>query len=169
MSVGLLIALGVAVAAAGVVLGRLVARQRAQAWTAGVRHVVEAIRAATTTERAEILRTAEISARDEARGLSAAFDTFCHVREAELRAVEARAGRRTEEIAARTDDATVRRQRVDAGKARAEARESEARGLRDQATAQARAAQQALEQRAGETPAAMRATLTDNQLEDARL
>ncbi|HEX3697763.1 MAG TPA: HDIG domain-containing protein [Polyangia bacterium] len=169
MSLGLLIALGLAFVAAGVLLGRLVARRRAEAWSAGVRQVSQAIAAAAATERAEILRTAEISARDEARGLGAAFETFCQVREAELATAQARVGKRVEDQAARTAQIATSRQGQGEAKARAEAREKEAGISRGEATAHARAAHAALEQRAGETKAALRAALVDSELEDTRL
>ncbi|HVR64524.1 MAG TPA: HDIG domain-containing protein [Polyangia bacterium] len=164
-----LVALAVAVGVAGAALGRVAAGQQARAWMAGVRQVVEAIKGAAAAERAELLRAAEISAREEARGASAAFDTFCQVREAELRAGSARAERRAEELASRTDEATARRQQIDQRKARAEAVEKEARASRDEAIAKDRAAQQALERRAGETTAALRAGLAENELEETRL
>ena len=169
MSIGLLIAIAVAVGAAGALLGWVAARQQARAWTAGVRQVVEAIRAAAVTEKAEILRAAEVSAREEARGASAAFDTICQVREAELRTGETRAEHRAQELAARADEAAPRRQRIDERKARAEAVEKEARASRDEVVAHGRAAQQALERRAGETVAALRAGLVENELEEGRL
>ncbi|MEA2698877.1 MAG: ribonucrease [Myxococcales bacterium] len=169
MAWALLIAQIVAVAAAGIMLGRLVARRRAEAWSAGMRQVTQAIGAAAATEREEILRTAAISARDEARGLGAAFETFCQVREAELAAVQARVARRSEELAARSTDAAAQRKRLEEGKARATEREKEARGARDEVTAQQRAAQLSLEQRAGETKAAVRAALIESELEETRL
>ena len=48
------------VVAAGVLLGKRIALREAEAWTASVRHVADAIRAAGAEESKETLRAAEV-------------------------------------------------------------------------------------------------------------
>jgi len=169
MSLIALVAWIVALATGGLLLGRIVARRRAEAWSAGMRQVTEAIRGAADTERVEILRTAEISARDEARGLGSAFESFCQVREAELSTVQTRVSRRVEDLAGRTAELGGQRKRLDEIKARVALHENANRALREESAANVRAALQALEQRAGETRATLRAFIIDSELEDTRL
>ena len=66
-SLAALIVVAAVIAAAGVWLGRRVAHQRAELLSAGVRQLTAAMARAAETERAEILRTAEINGREEAR------------------------------------------------------------------------------------------------------
>src|SRR5262249_12741141 len=99
-TLALLLPVAAAVIGVGAWLGRLVARRQAEAWAAGVRGVVEAIRAAAAAERAEALKAAEVAGRDEARAAGAAFESFCAVREAELEAAGARVARREAELEA---------------------------------------------------------------------
>src|SRR5450432_857055 len=88
------------VVSAGVLLGKRIALREAEAWSAGVRHVADAIRAAAAEESKETLRAGEIAGREEARGKLSAFESFCHVREAELEASKSRVGRREADLAA---------------------------------------------------------------------
>jgi hypothetical protein len=88
------------VVAAGVLLGKRIALREAEAWTASVRHVADAIRAAGAEESKETLRAAEISGREEARARVSAFESFCHVRQAELEVIAGRLSRRESELAA---------------------------------------------------------------------
>src|SRR5262245_24049280 len=108
VSVAALVPLVLALVAAGVWLGRLAARRQAEAWTAGVRGVVDAIKGAAAAERSEALKAAQLSGRDDALTRTMAFDTFCQVREAELGAAAARVARREADLAAeehRVEDA----------------------------------------------------------------
>jgi ribonuclease Y len=161
--------LALAVVFAGAVLGRMVARQRAQAWGAGLGQVTTAIGEAAKVERAEIVRTAEVLARDEAHAKGSAFEAFCQVREAELATSQQRIARREEELAARRVELGAERLKLDAARKLAEDKQRQIRALRDEAAALGRAAQAALEQRAGETAPVLRATLIEAEVDGARL
>ena len=63
-SLAALIVVATVIAAAGVWLGRRVARQRAELLSAGVRQLTAAMARAAEMERAEILRAAEINGRE---------------------------------------------------------------------------------------------------------
>src|SRR6516165_5310840 len=88
-------------AAVGVCLGRVLARRQGEAWTAGVKQLVDAIGAAGTAERDETLRAAEVGAREEALAVGAAFEASCRAREADLDAAHERLARREEDLRAR--------------------------------------------------------------------
>src|SRR5205814_8864746 len=85
-SLAALLFLTAAIAAAGVGLGRRLAHQRAELLSAGVRQLTAAMARAAETERAEILRTAELNGREEARASGAAAEGAMRVRAAELEA-----------------------------------------------------------------------------------
>jgi ribonuclease Y len=169
LSAAAFVALIVAVVAASVLLGRLAARRQAEAWLTGMRRVADAIRAAAAAERTEALRAAEISGRDEARALGAAFDTFCQVREAEIAAITERLARR--EAALESAQAALAGAREDeqALKRRLAEYDAESARQRDATSAAERAARAALERAAGETAAAARDAIVDGEVEDARL
>jgi ribonuclease Y len=164
-----LIALAGAVVGLGLWLGRLVARRQAEAWSAGVRQVTEAIRAAARAEQAEILRTAEVAAREDALATGAAFETTCRDREDALAAVKARLGRRDADLAAHAAELETRREKLAALKQRAEAGEAQLRRQRDEVRALHAEAPRALEQRAGQTAAALRAGILESEVEEARI
>jgi ribonuclease Y len=155
--------------AAGVWLGRLIARRQGERWSAGLRQVTQAIAGAARAEQAEILRSAEVTAREEELAASAAHDARAHTREAELAAIEARLRRREATLAAEQSELTARRALLDGARQRAEARETDVRARRDEVRALEAAAPAALEQRAGQTAAVVRAGLIEGEVEEARL
>src|SRR5580658_6343915 len=81
-----LIVVAAVIAGAGVWLGRRAAHQRAELLLAGVRQLTAALARAAETERAEILRSAEIEGREEARASGAAVEAAMRTRELELEA-----------------------------------------------------------------------------------
>src|SRR5260221_13759811 len=94
------IAMGFAfVVAAGILLGKRIALREAEAWSAGVRQVANAIRAAGVAESKELLRGGEIAGREEALAKVSAFESFCQVREAELATIQGRLDHRAAEVA----------------------------------------------------------------------
>src|SRR5262245_43331231 len=113
------------VVAAGILLGRRIALREAEASSAGVRQVADAIRAAGTEESRELLRAGEIAGREEARGRLDAFESFVQVREAELEAVVGRLERREVELAAALERLAGAREKVDAQRAQAAELEAE--------------------------------------------
>lgn len=169
LSVFTAVALALVMAVAGIILGRLVARRRAEAWGAGLAQVTAAMAAAAAAERAEVIRTAEVAARDEARAKGSAFESFCQVREAELATSQERVARREQELVARREEMTRQRAKLDLLRRESEEQQRQTRALRDEAAAHARAAQAALEQRAGETAAVLRAGLIEAEVDEARL
>jgi ribonuclease Y len=169
VSLGLLVALAVAAIGVGVALGRLDARRRAEAFSAGVRQVTGAIAAAAAAESAEALRTAELAAREEGLATGAAFEAACAAREAELAKGEGRLRIRQADLEAQAADLGARREKLTETKKRVEAREAEVRRDRDAGRALAAEAPALLERRVGETAAALRAGVIDAELEDARM
>jgi ribonuclease Y len=168
-ALGVAVVVAIGLVAVGLWLGRLIAHRRAEAWSIGLRQVTQAIAAAARAEKAEILRAAEILAREEALATGAAHDVRCQEREAELGTVDLRLHRRAGTLAAEQAELDARRARLDAARLRAEARDAEVRAQRDEARALERAAPVALEERAGQTAATLRAALVDAELDEARL
>jgi ribonuclease Y len=157
------------VVAAGVLLGKRIALREAEAWSAGVRHVADAIRAAGAEESKETLRAGEIAGRDEARARVSAFEAFCQVREAELETVGVRLARREGDLATATARLTTARETAEAQKQRAVGLEAEVARQREELAELDRGARAALEREAGETAEEVRGALVEVELEDARL
>ncbi|HVZ74314.1 MAG TPA: Rnase Y domain-containing protein [Polyangia bacterium] len=156
------------VVAAGVLLGRRIALRQAEAWTAGVRSVAAAIRAAGVEESKEILRAGEIAGREEALAKVSAFESFCHVREAELDVIARRLDQRDTELAAAAERLTEARAAVEAQKARAAEIEAATAASRAEVASLVGEARGALEREAGQSAADARAAIVDAELEDAR-
>src|SRR5436190_10965225 len=106
------------VVAAGVLLGRRIAINEAEAWSAGVRHVADAMRAAAAEESREVLRAGEIAGRDEGHALVSNFEAFVQVREAELEATTRRIDRREADLSAAAERLAAERVRLDAERKR---------------------------------------------------
>jgi hypothetical protein len=119
---GALIAMAVVVLAAGAWLGRLIARKRVEAWSIGVRQVVQAIGAAARAEQIEILRAAEIAAREDALTTGAAFEARCRGRESELAAAGGQLHRREAALAVERVELDARREQLGPPRQRVEAR-----------------------------------------------
>src|SRR5689334_16099840 len=120
-----LLVLAAAAIAAGLVLGRRVARRTAEAASAAHRQVVEAIRASAAGECSEIRRAAEIAAREEAMMAGAAFDAVADVRETELSSRRAQLGTRRRDLERIEADLGAAKQRIEAGRARLAGHEAE--------------------------------------------
>jgi ribonuclease Y len=157
------------VVAAGVLLGKRIALREAEAWSAGVRHVADAIRAAGAAESQETLRAGEIAGRDEARARISAFESFCQVREAELDTIKGRLARREGDLAAAASRLAAAREAAEAQKQHAVELEAEVARQRDEVADLERGARAALEREAGETADDARAALAEAELEDARM
>jgi ribonuclease Y len=157
------------VVAAGVLLGKRIALREAEAWSAGVRHVADAIRAAGAAESKETLQAGEIAGREEARAQVDAFEVSCQVREAELWAVEARVAKREAELAAGAARLAAARQLTEEQKKKAVELEAGVASRREEVAALTRDARAALEREAGETAEEARAALSDAEIEDARM
>jgi ribonuclease Y len=158
-----------ALAAAGVWLGRRATHRRVAAFAAGVNAVLAAIARASATQRKEILRAAEIEAREQALTAAANADTFSRVREAELETRARRLAARDGEAAgieARVADAAAR---LEAGRARLTALGTASAEHGRETAAAAVAARAALERAAGETGASATAVIRDAELEEARM
>jgi ribonuclease Y len=169
VSVPILLALLVVLAAAGLLLGRRVAHRQAEAFSAGVRAVVDAIGRAAAAERTASLRAAELGARDEARALASANETFCQVREAELEQRARRVDSRRAELAAMEPRVAETQARLEATRERAAQRDEEARRLREEIAAARVEARTLLAQTAGESTGSAIDSLRDADIEEARL
>jgi ribonuclease Y len=157
------------VLAAGILLGRRIALREAEAWSAGVRQVADAIRAAGEEESKEILRAGEMVGREEALARVSAFDSFCQVRQAELETIGGRVSRRDAELATVAERLAATREKVDAQKKRALGLETDLGKQRDETTTLTRQARAALEREADESAEEVRAAIVDAEIEDARL
>src|SRR5579871_68992 len=164
----LIVAAAVA-AAAGVLLGRRVAQQRAALLSVGVRQLTAAMARAAETERAEILRGAEITGREAARATTAAAEAALRNAagdlEARRRRLDAReAARRQLEAEIETAAARVATER-----GRVTAHEGDAARARDEVKALDRQARAALEQAARQPAETAVAALRDAELDEARM
>ncbi|HSZ84001.1 MAG TPA: Rnase Y domain-containing protein [Polyangia bacterium] len=157
------------VVAAGVLLGKRIALREAEAWSAGVRQVADAIRAAGAAESRETLHAGEIEGREDARARVSAFESFCQVRAAEHETIKARLARREAELAAAAARLAAARAQADAQKKRAVELEAEIARHRDEVLALTRGTLAALEREARETVEDARTALVETELEDARM
>jgi ribonuclease Y len=157
------------VVAAGVLLGKRIALREAEAWSAGVRHVADAIRAAAAEESKETLRAGQIEGREEARARVSAFEAFCQVRETEIETIRGRLARRDADLATAAARLAAAREAAEGQKAHAVELEAEAARRREEVANLDRATRVALEREAGETAEAVRGGLAEAELEDARM
>jgi ribonuclease Y len=157
------------VVAAGVLLGKRIALREAEAWTASVRHVADAIRAAGAEESKETLRAAEIAGREEARARVSTFESFCQVREAELDTIAGRLARREAELAASATRLAAAREAAESQRKRATDLEAELARARKELLDVQQGMRAALEREAGETAEGVWGAIAENELEDARM
>jgi ribonuclease Y len=154
---------------AGLLLGKRIALREAEAWSAGVRQVADAIRAAGAEESRELLRAGELAGRDEALAKLSAFEAFGHVREAELEKIARRLDQREAELVAVGDRLAAARAAVEAQRARVAEGEAAVAKVRGEVAARVAEARGALERGAGQSTSEARAALADAELEEARL
>jgi ribonuclease Y len=131
--------------------------------------VLAAIARSAATQRTEILRAAEIEAREQALTAAANADTFIRVREAELETRARRLGPRDGEAAAmesRLADVGTRRE---AARTQLAALDAQSAGHRREIAEINGAARAALERAAGETTSAATAVIRETELEGARM
>jgi ribonucrease Y len=164
-----LVASGLGAAALGVWLGRRVARQRAEALSAGVRQVTAAIARAAAAECAELLRAGEINGAEEARAAGAAAEAAQQKRAAEIDVRARRLGERQAAQIAAEARANDSRERTMAARARVAAHDAEAARSKLAAQAAAKEVRAALEAAAGLTAQAAAAAIREGELEEARL
>jgi ribonuclease Y len=164
-----LILLSVTSLAAGLVVGRLVARRRQEARLASTKQWLQSIRAAAVLEGTEIRRGAALAARDEAEMAGAAFDAVAQVRETQLSGREASllAGRKA--IERLEGEVAECRARMDLSRAAHKAREDQGRRASTEAASCADQRLSMLERRAGQSRAALRAAIVDGEIEEARV
>ncbi len=164
-----LLVLAALFAAAGGWLGRRVARQRAELLSAGVRQLTAAMARAAETERAEILRTAELNGREEARASGAAAEAAMRTRAAGLEARRRRLDASAAERARRQALLASASERIGAERARIAAHEAVTARARAEAAALAREARAALERAAAETVAEAVSAIRDSEIEETRM
>ena len=155
--------------ASGIWLGRRASVRQAQLSAAGTKAVLTAIAGATSAERKEVLRAAEIGARDAARAVSSAADTFCQVREAELEARARRLGERQVELETRSHTIAERHARIERGGARLQKRLAEMEALRGEVAGTDARALEVLARSAAETADGIRAAIGAAEIDEARL
>jgi ribonucrease Y len=164
-----LLVLAAVIAAAGGWLGRRVAHQRAELLSAGVRQLTAAMARAAATERAEILRTAEMNGREEARASGAAAEAAIQTRTTELEARRRRLDVVTAERAHRQTLLAAASERIAAKRAQIAAHEAETARGRSEAAALERERRTALERAAAETVQEAVSTIRDGEIEEARM
>jgi ribonuclease Y len=161
--------LALVAAAAGLVMGRIAAKKRAEAVLAGERRVVEAMRESAAAECVEIRRAAEIAAREEALMAGAAFDAVAQVRDTELSAREAQLANRRRAVSRLEKDLDARRAALEGVRERQRGHDDQARQAIAARADSDRQRGAALERRAGDTAAAMRAAVVEAETEEARV
>jgi ribonuclease Y len=169
LSTAALVVLAVVMAAAGVVLGRMVANRRAAVRLAGMRQLVEALRVSAAAESNEIRRGAELTAREEAQMAGAAFDGVAQVRETELSMREAQIEARRHTIGRLEAEVAERRKRMDVAQAGKKAWDEQARQAAAATAEKERERLAVLERRAGTSRDAVRAAIVDAEVEAARI
>jgi ribonuclease Y len=168
-SLAALIATAAVALGAGLLLGRRVAHQRAAMLSAGVRQLTAAMARAAEMERAEILRTAEINGREQARGAGSALETALRTRTADLEARRRRLPAREAERGRLEAVAAEGTGRLAAARARVTAHEAEADRARQEVAVVEREARVALERAAGHTASAAVAVLRDAEVDESRM
>jgi ribonucrease Y len=168
-SLAALLVLAAVIAAAGVWLGRRVAHQHAELLSAGVRQLTAAMARAAETERAEILRTAEINGREEARVSGAAAEAVMRTRAAEIEARRRRLDASAAERAQRQALLAAASERITAERAQIAAHDAAKARARSEAAALDREARAALEHTAAETVAEVVGAIRDSEIEQARM
>jgi ribonucrease Y len=165
----LLIAAAAVAAGVGIWLGRRAAHQQAALLSEGVRQLTAAMARAAEMARAEILRSAEINGRDEARAAGAAAEASVRARTAEIearrRAVEGREAERVRLAALLADKVAA----VDAESAQVAAHDAETTRARAELVEIAQASRAALERAAAETVREATDAIRETEIEEARL
>jgi len=168
-SLAALIITAAVVAAAGVVLGRRVAHQRAAMLSAGMRQLTAAMARAAETERAEILRGAEVGGREQARAAAAAAEAAMRTRAAELEGRQRRLEGREAESGRAKADLTEAAARLAAERERVTAHEAEAARTREELGTVDRQARAALERAAGQSAKEAVEALRDAEVDETRM
>jgi len=155
-------------ALAGALFGRMVAKHRAQAQNAALNGLLATIASTAASSCHEILRSAELAAREEAETANVAFDAIADVRETELVAREAQSSVRTTTLERLELEIKERRERLNGLRAREREQLAEAKRLADTAAATDKQRLALLERRAEESVAAARQSIIDAESEAAR-
>ncbi|HEY4395336.1 MAG TPA: HDIG domain-containing protein [Polyangia bacterium] len=150
-------------------MGRRAAHQRAAFLSAGVRQLTAAMARAAEMARAEILRTAEINGREEARAAVTAAEEELRRRTAQIegrrRALDGREAERAQLAALVAEKVAAR----DARRAQATAHEAEVARGRAEVALVAQASRAALERAAAETVQQALAAIRETEVEEARI
>jgi ribonucrease Y len=164
-----LIAAAALAAGVGIWLGRRAAHQHAALLSAGVRQLTAAMARAAEMERAEILRTAEINGRDEARAAGTVAEAALRARTAEIEARRGTLAGRKGELSHLTALLAENEAGVEAERARVAAHEKEATLARDELGELALSARAALERAASETVREATDAIREAEIEETRL
>ena len=164
-----LILLALVCAAAGVFLGRLVARRRAEAYEAATRQIVGTIHSAAELDAADTRRAAEIGAREDAELANAAFADEARRRESDVDGRRARFAARNEATLRLQAEVADRAKRLEAARAVERGHQEQGRRLAHEAAELQRKRRAELERIAGESVASLRASIIDAEIEEARV
>src|SRR5438128_1035927 len=127
-----MIALAAVAGVLGLVAGRMAARRRAEARVRVTRALIQGVTASAQVESREILRAAELGARDEIEAASVAFDGAMDARETELAARDAQMTVRRQALARGADELKARRDRLNEAKGRERERAADAQRVADE-------------------------------------
>ena len=168
ISAGVLVALLLGATLAGALMGRFIAKRRADARAAAVRGLLGAIAGSAAAESAEVLRTAELTAREEAETANTAFEAIADLRERELLARELELGARRDGLARVDQELGQRRERLTLERAKERERSNEIRRLTDEAGHLAKQRFALLERRTEESASSLRHGIIETEAEGAR-
>jgi ribonuclease Y len=169
VSVLALVAVAAVVAAAAAWLGRRAAWQRARLNAAAIQQITDAIRRAAETERSEILRAGEVTAREAARAASAPVSAELASRRADLEALSGRLQTGRSELRDLADQAAEATAQAAAAKARIAALDAQASAALAERTEADRTVRSALERAAQQSAAEVKAALREAEVEEARM
>ena len=152
----------------GAVLGRMVAKRRAEAGNGALRVLLGTIASSAANDCNEIVRSAELSAREEAETANIAFDAIADVRENELVGREAQGAERAAALARMEQEIKERRERLNSLRAREREQLAEVKRQTETATVTDNQRMAMLERRAEESAAGVRQSIVDGEAEAAR-
>jgi ribonuclease Y len=168
-SVGVLVALLVGATVAGALMGRFIAKRRADTRAVAVKGLINAIAGSAASEGAEVLRTAELTAREEAETANTAFEAIADLRESELMARELALGARKDNLSRDEQELAQRRERLNLDRTKEKERSTEVRRLKDEVVQAGKQRFALLERRAEEAASSLRHGIIETEAEAARV
>jgi ribonuclease Y len=161
--------LAVVAVIAGTALGRLAAKRQAEARSVALNDTLRTISSSAANDRNEILRSAELGAREEAETANTAFDAIADVRERELVGREAQGIGREAALTRLEQEVREHREKLNAMRAREREQAADTRRLADEVSLVGRQRLAQLERIAQESAASLRQSIVETEAEAARV